>query len=129
MGKIHKVGIIGCGDFLRLECNNINNSKNICVKSIFDTDNMRAGKYAKILGGNVVNTDDYIFDDSEIDIVCIFVPPWARRNLVIKAAKFKKHILTTKPLGLNIIDCLAMVKKVVGEKSKMWSYIWTYGNH
>lgn len=114
MTKVYKLGILGCGDYLRWEASKISNSKRVSVKTLFDPDRKRAEKYAKELGGHAVDTDDRIMGDKDIDIVCLFVPPWVRRDIVIKAAGAGKHIITTKPLGPSISDCAAMVKAVEG---------------
>ena len=113
--KIYKMAILGCGDFLRLQSDDIKSSQYVAVKSLFDLDRNRAEKYAGMLGGSVVDTAGAIFNDNEIDIVCIFVPPWARKDLITKAAKSGKHIITTKPLGSNVSDCANMVNATEGK--------------
>ena len=112
MSKIYNLGIIGCGDYLRWQSDDIKKSKHVRVKSLFDPDQSRAQKFADTLGGEAVATDTAILDDPDIDIVCLFVPPWIRRGIVVRAAAAGKHIITTKPLAANLKDCAAMVKAV-----------------
>ncbi len=112
MSKTYGMGIIGCGDYLRWESEAISQSKMITVKSLFDMDSARAEKYAKQLGGEAVGTAEEIINDPAIDIVCIFVPPWARKDLLVSAARAGKHIIATKPLAPNVSDCQAMVDAV-----------------
>jgi predicted dehydrogenase len=114
--KKFTMGIIGCGDFLRIETANLNASKRIKVKSLFDTDINRAKKYAAPLGGTAVDSMDAIFNDPAIDLVGIFVPPWARKNVLISAVKAGKNIIATKPLGPTVEDCRAMVRAVENSK-------------
>ncbi|MBI5724538.1 MAG: Gfo/Idh/MocA family oxidoreductase [Planctomycetes bacterium] len=114
MAKLN-MGIIGCGDFLRWQANGIKKSSLVRVRSLFDPDAGRSKKYAALLGGSPVGSADEIFADKSVDIICLFVPPWLRKNMVIQAVKCGKHILATKPLGPNIADCAAMVK-AVGKK-------------
>lgn len=113
--KKHRMGIIGCGDFLRLSVDALKKSTHVDVVALFDLNNDAARKYAAELGGAVVETVDEIFDDADIDIVCIFVPPWARRDLLTRAVGAGKHVLTTKPLGSSVEDCAAMAE-AVGDK-------------
>lgn len=114
MAKLN-MGIIGCGDFLRLMVDGIKKSSLVSVKSLFDPDKSRSKKYTTLLDSKAVGSADEIFNDKDIDIVCLFVPPWLRKDMVIKAVKKGKHILATKPLGSNIADCQAMAK-AVGKK-------------
>jgi predicted dehydrogenase len=110
------MGIIGCGDFLRIECGNIKASSRIQVKSLFDMDKNRAQKYAETLGGTAVDSMDAILTDPAIDLVGIFVPPWARKNVLIPAVQAGKNIIATKPLGTAVEDCRAMVRAVESSK-------------
>ncbi len=102
MNKILKIGIIGCGDFLRTIQNEFLHSAGTKVVALYDPVRERAEYFARLLGGACVNSVDDIIDSSEIDIVCIFVPPWLRKDLFARAAATGKHILATKPLANTI---------------------------
>lgn len=112
MSKTYNVGILGCGDFLRWNAGPLGKSKKMAVKSLYDPDKSRAQTFAKDLGGGVVDSAEAIFEDKEIDVVLLFVPPWIRRGQVEAAAAAGKHILTTKPLAASLSDCQAMVDAV-----------------
>jgi predicted dehydrogenase len=113
MAKKHKVGIIGCGDLVsRWEAPVIKKSKLVEVKSLFDLDAARAKKLAKVVGGSVVDCIEAILSDDQIDIVFLFVPPFVRKDVLVRAARAGKHIITTKPLAPNVRDCITMVKEV-----------------
>ncbi len=119
MSNILNMAIIGCGDYVcRWESGTINNSKKVKVKSLFDTNRKQAEILNKKLEGRIVESVDEIFNDNEIDIVCLFVPPWIRKEYVLKAVKAGKHIITTKPLAASIDDCREMVKAVENSKIK-----------
>ena len=115
MNKTYSLGIIGCGDFLRWQADTIKDSKNVQVKALFDPMKERAQKFAEIFGGIAVDSSDDILNDPEIDVVCLFVPPWLRKDLVLKAVQNGKQILATKPLGATIEDYDEMAK-TVGDK-------------
>jgi predicted dehydrogenase len=112
MSKTHKIAIFGCGDFLSRQSVGIKKCENLEVKYLFDPRKAQAEKYATELGGQAVDTDAVIFDDPEIDLVVLFVPPWIRRGLIERACAAGKHIYTTKPLGSTAEDCAAMVAAV-----------------
>jgi predicted dehydrogenase len=112
MNKLN-IGIIGCGDYVtRWESTPISNSNKIQVKSLFDIDSAKAGNLKQKIGGEIVSSADDIFNDKDISIVCIFVPPWNRKDLMIRAANHGKHIIATKPLAANVADCEAIVNGV-----------------
>jgi predicted dehydrogenase len=109
------VGILGCGDYLkRWQSGPIRSSKRIQVRALFDLDRSRAEELAAALGGDPVDSADAVLDDPDIPIVCLFAPPWVRRELVERAVEAGKHILATKPLGVTVEDCAAMVRAVEG---------------
>lgn len=115
MSEKIKVGILGCGDYLRWQSEGMKASERIEVTKLYDPRKAEAEKYAGILGGTAVGSDDEIFSDSSIELVCLFVPPWIRRGLVEKAVAAGKHIVTTKPLGATLDDCQAMLEATEGK--------------
>ncbi len=112
MSKTFKMAILGCGDYLRWQADDIKSTENLEVKYLFDPRKEQAEKYAAELGGTVVENDAICFDDPEVDVIALFVPPWTRRGLVERACAAGKQIITTKPLGSTVEDCEAMVNAV-----------------
>ncbi len=115
MNQPYKLGIIGCGDFLRIQVAGLKNSKLVQVKSLFDVDAKHAQNYADQVGGHVAASAEAILEDKTIDIVCPFVPPWLRKDLMVRAAGAGKHILATKPQAGSAADAqeiAAAVKNV-----------------
>lgn len=104
----YNIAILGCGDFLRWQADDIKAATSLTVHALFDPDQSRAQKFADDLGGSVAESAEAIFADPAVDIVFLFVPPWLRRGLFEKAALAGKHIILTKPLAASIEDCAAM---------------------
>jgi predicted dehydrogenase len=104
MAELLKAGLIGCGDYLRWEIDDLNTGKYLTVKSTFDLDQEKSKNIAAKINANPVVQVDEIFDDPEISIVLIFTPPWVRKDLFKKAVENNKHIITTKPFGSNLTD-------------------------
>jgi predicted dehydrogenase len=100
-----QLGVIGCGDFLRCMARDFKESKRVAIKALYDPAKERAGKHAEDLGGQVAASADAIFADPAIETVCLFVPPWLRTDLWVKAAQAGKHVLATKPIASNAADC------------------------
>ena len=114
MSKIYNTGIIGCGDYLRLEAPALLNSKLVNVTKLFDMDASRAKAGADQFDAKPAASVDEIIDDPDIDMVCLFVPPWARKDLLIRAAAAGKHIATTKPLSPDPAECREMMDTIEG---------------
>lgn len=116
MSETHKIGLLGCGDYLRWMHTGIKNSKKVQVKYLFDPAKAKAKHYADYFGGDarVVESADTIMTDDEIDIVLSFTPPWLHRPQVVEAAERGKHVITVKPLAPSLEDATAMVEAVAG---------------
>ena len=106
------LGIIGCGDFLRVMSGDLGQSSKVRVPALYDPMADRAQRWADELGGAAAASAEAVIDDPAVDAVGIFVPPWARRPLLERAARAGKHILTTKPLAATLEDCEAMAAAV-----------------
>ena len=100
-----QMGILGCGDFLRWMAPGIKASQNVTVKWLYDPANERAAQLCRRIGRPGGRIAGAIFADPEVDIVCLFVPPWLRTDLWVQAAQAGKHILATKPLAASAADC------------------------
>ena len=115
MAEIKKAALIGCGDFLRWLIDSLNESKILKVVKTFDLNRKKSEHRASQLGAKAVDSVDDIFNDSGIDVVLIFTPPWARKELFEKAVKSGKHIITTKPLAPNADDAQKLADIVRGK--------------
>jgi predicted dehydrogenase len=102
------LGILGCGDFLRWEEDALARSEKLRVRSVYDPNRARAASWAKRLGAEAAGSEDAILGDPEIDLVGLFVPPWLREGLFLRAAAAGKHLLPTKPLGHDVAACERM---------------------
>jgi predicted dehydrogenase len=104
MAELLKAGLIGCGDYLRWEIDDLNSNRYLKVKSTFDLDHGKSRRIAGKINAYPVDAVGEIFDDPEVKVVMIFTPPWVRKDLFRKAVESSKHIITTKPFGSNLED-------------------------
>lgn len=102
------LAIFGCGDFLRWQATDLQNTSAIRLAALYDPDLPRAQLFAKQLGAEAVADPDAIFADASIDVVALFVPPWVRKGLFLKAAAAGKHVIATKPFGSTTAECIEM---------------------
>lgn len=106
------LGIIGCGDFLRWMEPDLLKSEVTKVVALTDLDQGRAESYAAKLGGEVLENADRLIEHPAVDVVCLFVPPWLRKDLVVQVADAGKHIIATKPIASSVADCDAIAAAV-----------------
>ena len=120
--------IIGCGDYVqRWESSPISQSTRFKVKYLFDVKQEQAKKLATKIPADIADSENQIFSDPDIDIVCLFVPPWVRKPLVEKAVKAGKHIITTKPLAPSAQECRD-IQTMVGDNIRMAVFYGRTGN-
>jgi predicted dehydrogenase len=106
--KIYRAGLLGCGDFTRIQTPGLVRSERVRVTRVFDPNPDAARAAAERLGAPVADSAESIIEDAAIDIVLIFTPPFTRRELVEKAVAAGKLIITTKPLASNLEDAQAI---------------------
>lgn len=107
-GMTTRLGILGCGDFLRWQSSAIANSPSITVTACFDPDQQRAQKWATHFDAQALSEASALFDNPDIDVVALFVPPWIRPGLFEQAYAAGKHVIMTKPLASSLDDCARM---------------------
>jgi hypothetical protein len=67
-------------------------------------------KYS-IPAGNIYdyNSFDKIKDNPDIDIIYVVLPNSMHKEYVIRAAAAGKHVISEKPMAINVADCDAMI--------------------
>ncbi len=103
-----RLGILGCGDFLRWNESALRSSTRITVSAVYDPDQERRTAWAGKLGAKAVDSAQAITTGKDIDAVCLFVPPWIRKGVLLESAQAGKAILTTKPLAPSVEECAEM---------------------
>lgn len=115
-----RLGILGCGDFLRWMAPTLKRSVRACVTLLFDTAPQRAAHYARELGGRVAASADAVIGAADVDAACLFVPPWVRHDLWLQCAAAGKHIIATKPLAAHAAQCAEMAAAASRVVAGVW---------
>ncbi len=108
------IGLVGCAHihtpgFVK----NINNrGQQLRISKAWDPTPARAERWGRESGATVVSDVNEIFADKEIAGVIICSETNRHQELVLAAAKAKKHIFAEKPLGMGSKDSYAMAKAV-----------------
>lgn len=94
--------------------NDINKSGKAKVTVIWDDDKARGQAWADKLGCDYSDNLDEVLARTDVDAVICDTPTTAHKDVLIKAAKAKKHIFTEKALAPTVAEC-EEVAKVIAE--------------
>jgi UDP-N-acetyl-2-amino-2-deoxyglucuronate dehydrogenase len=104
----HKVGIIGCGAIFVMHGAPLLSMENTEVKVVCDIE-PSAAKIAGVLC-NCRHVTDYreLLEMNDIDAVHVLTPHWLHAAMAIDAMRAGKHVLTEKPMAINMEDAVKM---------------------
>ena len=106
--KTYRAGLLGAGDFARIQSPLLLRSARIRVASVHDPNADAARVTADRLGARVVDSPDLIFAHPDIDVALVYTPPFTRLELVRKAVAAGKEVITTKPLAPTLAEAQAI---------------------
>ncbi len=107
------IGLVGCAHihtpgFVK----RIKSRQDVKITKAWDPNPVRSQKWGTEAGAAIVSDVAEIWDDPEITAVIICSETDRHEELVIAAAKAKKHMFVEKPLGMGAKDSYAMAKAV-----------------
>lgn len=109
MGKMVKIGIIGCGKIAQLRhIPEYAANPDACLWGFFDVNHQRAQQIADQYGATAYESYQQMLADPEIDAVSILTPNYTHAEISIAALKAGKHVLCEKPMATTLVDCEAM---------------------
>lgn len=110
-----KVGLIGCGGIMTPHIEGWKNASNRAeVVAVADISQEAMGKAAAQLGHPVQMYTDYreLLAQPEIDAVDIALPHHLHRQAIVDAAQAGKHLMSEKPLCLNLDEAADIARAV-----------------
>jgi len=113
MQKKYKIGLIGCGRISLNHFDAIKNTPELELVAVCDSRKDHADKAAKDTGAKAYYDYDKMLA-SDIDVVTICTPSGLHPVHGIQAAKAGKHVITEKPMGVD----LKSVDKLIAECKK-----------
>nr|WP_309299820.1 Gfo/Idh/MocA family oxidoreductase [Priestia megaterium] len=87
-------------------------NKALNIQMVWDEDTARGEQWARELGVPFEADLDCVCANPSIDAVIVTTPTHRHKEILIKAAKHKKHIFTEKVLALTVKDCEAILEAV-----------------
>ncbi|WP_080873387.1 Gfo/Idh/MocA family protein [Oceanobacillus timonensis] len=83
----------------------VNENEYLSVQLVWDEEEERGRKWAEELGVPFERDFQSVMDNSEIDAVVVTTPTSLHKDIIITAAKHKKHIFTEKILAFTVEEC------------------------
>ena len=105
-----KVGIIGCGAIFFMHAYPLHMIENTEIKAVCDI------KPAALeTASRLFNCDGYadyheLLKRDDLDVIHVLTPHYLHAPMVIEAANAGKHVLTEKPMSINMDDARAIVE-------------------
>lgn len=123
-----RTAIIGCGSFAKRHANILATLPDVKLVGFCDRHIERAQAYSQQYGGAVYTDFACMFDELDLDLVYICLPPYAHSNEVELACQHGVHFLIEKPIALSVDLAQAMAAhvKASGVKSQV-GFMYRYG--
>jgi predicted dehydrogenase len=88
------------------------NNQHLSLKLVWDEDSKRGQDWAEKLSVSFESDLNAVLSNPEIDAVIVDTPTNMHKEVIIAAAKNKKHIFTEKVLALSLEDCKEIMTEV-----------------
>lgn len=106
-----KIGLVGCGRISGNHFKAIKEHGSRCkLVAVCDSIEERAKKAAEENGCNYYKSLDKMLKEEDLDLVSICTPSGMHPEHGIKVAKAGVHVLTEKPIGINIAEVDRLIK-------------------
>ncbi|MFD0960798.1 Gfo/Idh/MocA family protein [Paenibacillus chungangensis] len=100
--KMVRIGFIGVGGMAQHHMKTLQNMEGVQLTAIFDINEERAKEVSAQFGSKTYASAEALLDSGEVDGVYICTPPFAREGIEEAAAKRGIHLLSEKPIGLDM---------------------------
>ncbi|RDW20728.1 Gfo/Idh/MocA family protein [Oceanobacillus chungangensis] len=95
------------------------NNEQISIQLVWDEDHERGEKWADELGVPFEANLQSVLSNPNIDAVIVATPTNLHKEIIIEAAKQKKHIFTEKVLAFSLEDCKEIISTVEAYKVEL----------
>ncbi len=110
-----KVGLIGCGGIASAHHDGFAQTGRARITVVHDADAATASARASEWDARAVGRARDVIE-SDVEIVVIATPGFAHRDYIEQACAAGKHIMSEKPIALNLEDADAIARAVAGNR-------------
>lgn len=104
-----RIGIMGCGNIARQFVAAVAHSPHVKVLAAGSRETAKAAEFAATFGlPRHHGSYEALLADADLDIIYVALPNSMHVEWVVKAAQAGKHVLSEKPLALNLLEAQTM---------------------
>jgi predicted dehydrogenase len=121
IGRKVGVGLVGVGAMGRVHAENVAlKIPRARLVAIADSLVEPARKVASSLGvDNVYSDFGGLIDDKNVETILMAVPPYLKKDMIVRAARAGKHIFVEKPMTLSLKDADEIIRETDNAKVKI----------
>lgn len=106
----HKVGLIGCGAIFFMHAYPLHLLENAEIKAVCDIKPAALQTAAALFNCDAYTDWREMLKREDLDVIHVLTPHYLHAQMVIEAANAGKHVLTEKPMAINVEDARAIVE-------------------
>jgi len=99
-----RIGFIGVGGMAEQHIITLQRVEHAKLTAVYDIDSTRAQEIASKYGAQAFSSSEALLDSGEVDAIFICTPPFVRGDIEEAAASRGIHLLSEKPIGLDMDD-------------------------
>jgi predicted dehydrogenase len=105
-----KVGLVGWGAIGNVHGRAYKAMPDVQVSAVADAEPERREKAAQFMEAKAYSSAQELIERAEVDMVDICLPTYLHAEYAIKALMRGRHVLSEKPMALNLEECSAMIE-------------------
>jgi len=105
-----KVGIVGCGNIFLMHAQSLINTPDVELGAVCDIKLKRARSAAKRYNCRYYLDYKRMLEEENLDAVHILTPHYLHPSMAIQALNKKINVLTEKPISINPLDAVRMIR-------------------
>ncbi|MGI2298045.1 Gfo/Idh/MocA family protein [Paenibacillus sp. GXUN7292] len=109
-----RIGFIGVGGMAEHHMNTLKDLETAELTAVYDLNEERAKQIGEKFGAEVFASEQALMDSGKVDALYVCTPPFTRGSTEIAAAQRGIHLLSEKPIGLDM-DTVNRISKAIDE--------------
>jgi len=108
-----RVGFIGVGGMAELHLRSLQDIEHAELTAVYDINSERVRQVSQQYGGTKFESAEQLLDSGSVDAIFICTPPFARDHIEELAAEKGIHLLSEKPVDLDLETARSKQKKIL----------------
>ncbi|MFD0616198.1 Gfo/Idh/MocA family protein [Paenibacillus sp. GCM10027629] len=105
-----KVAVLGCGGLGRIHASIYAGMRDVELTGVCDIQQDLADDAARMTGAVAYSSFEEMLEQAEFDVISIALPSYLHKEYTMLAAKAGKHVISEKPIALNLEDAEQMIR-------------------